>query len=90
MHPLAAGGPGKGGRPAVVDAIPAIHLQSLRHTGAMLQLVAGVHPKIVQERLGHQTISITLDTYLQARTTNHATRSRHGPRQPDLRRMNQH
>ena len=23
----------------------------------------GVHPKVVQERLGHSTISITLDTY---------------------------
>jgi integrase len=23
----------------------------------------GVHPKIVQERLGHSTIAITLDTY---------------------------
>jgi integrase len=26
---------------------------------------AGVHPKVVQERLGHATISITLDTYSQ-------------------------
>jgi integrase len=26
-------------------------------------LAAGVHPKIVQERLGHATIAITLDTY---------------------------
>ena len=27
-------------------------------------LKQGVHPKIVQERLGHSTISITLDTYI--------------------------
>jgi len=26
-------------------------------------LKAGTHPKIVQERLGHASISITLDTY---------------------------
>jgi integrase len=28
-------------------------------------LKQGIHPKVVQERLGHSTISITLDTYLQ-------------------------
>ena len=28
-----------------------------------LMLKQGVHPKIVQERLGHASISITLDTY---------------------------
>lgn len=60
---------GAGGRPAAVDTIPLIHLHSLRHTSATLQLVAGVHPKIVQERLGHQTISITLDTYSHALPT---------------------
>jgi integrase len=26
-------------------------------------LRAGVHPRIVQERLGHANVSITLDTY---------------------------
>ena len=35
----------------------------LRHTAATLMLAAGVHPKIVSERLGHATVSITLDTY---------------------------
>jgi integrase len=35
----------------------------LRHTCATLLLSKGVHPKIVQELLGHSTISITLDTY---------------------------
>jgi len=28
-----------------------------------MMLAAGVHPKIVQERLGHSSIAITLDTY---------------------------
>lgn len=35
----------------------------LRHTTASLLLLAGIHPKVVQERLGHSAISITLDTY---------------------------
>ncbi|CAN5493137.1 hypothetical protein BH24DEI1_BH24DEI1_09520 [soil metagenome] len=35
----------------------------LRHTHATLLLKAGVHPKIVSERLGHSNISLTLDTY---------------------------
>ena len=35
----------------------------LRHTCATLLLTRGVHPKIVQELLGHSSISITLDTY---------------------------
>ncbi len=43
--------------------LPRIRLHDLRHTSATLALVAGVHPKIVQERLGHATISMTLDTY---------------------------
>ena len=33
------------------------------HTHATLALRAGIHPKVVSERLGHATISITLDTY---------------------------
>ena len=35
----------------------------MRHTAATLLLLQGVHPKVVQERLGHATISMTLDTY---------------------------
>jgi integrase len=42
---------------------PKLSLHGLRHTWATLALSAGVHPKVVQERLGHSTISITLDTY---------------------------
>jgi len=40
-----------------------VRLHDLRHTHASLMLRQGVHPKIVQERLGHSTISVTLDTY---------------------------
>lgn len=35
----------------------------LRHTAATIWLLKGIHPKIVQEALGHSTITITLDTY---------------------------
>ena len=38
-------------------------LHDLRHSHATLMLKAGVHPKIVSERLGHSSIRITLDTY---------------------------
>ncbi len=40
-----------------------IRLHDARHTHASLMLRQGVHPKIVQERLGHASIQITLDTY---------------------------
>lgn len=40
-----------------------ITLHGLRHTWATLALRAGVHPKVVQERLGHSTISVTLNIY---------------------------
>ncbi|MGI8727762.1 MAG: tyrosine-type recombinase/integrase [Solirubrobacterales bacterium] len=46
--------------------LPKIRLHDLRHTHATLALQAGVHPKVVQERLGHATISITLDVYSHA------------------------
>jgi integrase len=43
--------------------LPKIRLHDLRHTHATLPLRAGVHPRVVQERLGHANVSITLDTY---------------------------
>jgi integrase len=46
--------------------LPMIRLHDLRHTHATLALAAGVHPKVVQERLGHANIAITLDTYSHA------------------------
>lgn len=38
-------------------------LHSLRHTWATLALEQGIHPRVVQERLGHSTIAITLGIY---------------------------
>jgi integrase len=43
--------------------LPHIRFHDLRHTCATLLLSKGVHPKFVQELLGHATISITLDRY---------------------------
>jgi integrase len=43
--------------------LPEIRFHDLRHTAATLLLLDGVHPKVVQERLGHSKIGITLDTY---------------------------
>jgi integrase len=57
--------------------LPRIRIHDLRHTAATHLLRRGVHPKVVQELLGHSTISLTLDTYshvapsLQAEVANH-------------------
>ena len=42
---------------------PEIRFHDLRHTAATLMLQQGVHPKVVQERLGHADIALTLNTY---------------------------
>jgi integrase len=46
--------------------LPVIRLHDLRHTHATLSMQAGVHVKIVSERLGHSSVTITLDTYSHA------------------------
>lgn len=43
--------------------LPRIRFHDLRHTCATLLLGRSVHPKYVQELLGHANIAITLDTY---------------------------
>ena len=43
--------------------LPDMRLYDLRHTCATLLLSAGENPKVVSERLGHSTITLTLDTY---------------------------
>lgn len=43
--------------------MPQLRLHDLRHIHATMMLKAGIHPRIVQERLGHSTIATTLDIY---------------------------
>lgn len=43
--------------------INGVRFHDIRHSHASLMLKQGIHPKIVQERLGHSTIAVTLDTY---------------------------
>lgn len=43
--------------------LPDIRFHDLRHSTATLLLSKGVHPKVVQEILGHSEISMTLDIY---------------------------
>ena len=43
--------------------LPPLSLHGLRHTWASLALQAGVPAKVVQERLGHASVAITLDIY---------------------------
>ena len=56
--------------------LPLIRLNDLRHTAATLLLLSGVHPKVVSEKLGHSSVSITLNLYshvlpdMQASATN--------------------
>ena len=42
---------------------PEVRLHDARHSHASLMLAQGVHPKVVSERLGHNSVSLTLDVY---------------------------
>ena len=44
-------------------ALPTLTVHGLRHSHASIALRAGVHPKVVQERLGHSSIAMTMDRY---------------------------
>jgi integrase len=43
--------------------LPVVRFHDLRHSHATALLADGIHPKIAQERLGHATISTTMDLY---------------------------
>ncbi len=43
--------------------LPHMRFHDLRHSHATFMLSAGVHPKVVSERLGHSSVAFTLDTY---------------------------
>jgi integrase len=62
--PLEQGGVWKHWRAALDKAnLPPIRRHDLRHTAATLRLQAGANVKVVQELLGHSSITLTLDTY---------------------------
>lgn len=50
--------------PAVEKAgLAPLRIHDLRHTGVALAIAAGAHPKAIQERLGHASITTTLNVY---------------------------
>jgi integrase len=51
--------------PTVLKAakLPKVRFHDLRHSCATLLLSLGVHPKLVQETLGHSSYQLTMDTY---------------------------
>jgi integrase len=57
--------------------LPHVRIHDLRHTTATHLLRRGVHPKVVQELLGHSTISLTLDTYSHVAPALHAEVANH-------------
>jgi integrase len=57
--------------------LPLLRPHDLRHTAATLLLQRGVHPKVVQELLGHSTITLTLDTYSHVAPALHAEVANH-------------
>ena len=50
-------------RLAKAAGLPAMPFHSLRHTHATLMLQADVPAKVVQERLGHSSIGVTINIY---------------------------
>jgi len=49
--------------------LPDIRVHDLRHSAATLLLSMGIHPKAVQELLGHSSIAVTMDVYSHAMPT---------------------
>jgi len=51
-------------RPLLARAgLPPIRFHDLRHSYASIALARGLHPKVVQEAMGHSTIAVTMDLY---------------------------
>jgi integrase len=52
-----------------LQGVPRVRFHDLRHSHATQLLGAGIHPKVAQERLGHSSISVTMDLYSHASET---------------------
>jgi integrase len=59
-------------RALATAGLPTMRVHDLRHTAATILLTAGIHPKVVQEMLGHSTIGATLDIYSHVAPALHA------------------
>jgi integrase len=59
-------------RRVTAGGLPSLPLKNLRHTHATILLANGVPPKVIQERLGHADITITLRVYAHAIPAMHA------------------
>jgi integrase len=90
-------------KPTVRQTLPehlhGVRFHDLRHSNAALLIAEGGHPKAIQQRLGHSSVTVTLDRYghlfpslddaladaLNAtyRTTQDARRSLSGPAADD-------
>ena len=51
------------GKVAKMMGLKGFRLHDLRHSHASLMIKAGVQPKVISERLGHSSISVTMDIY---------------------------
>lgn len=47
----------------VVGEDAGLRVHDLRHTSVSLLIELGAHPKVIQERLGHSSITVTMDVY---------------------------
>jgi integrase len=56
------------GEVATKAGVPGLSFHSLRHSHATMLASLGVHPKVVQDRLGHSTSRMTSDVYTHATT----------------------
>ena len=68
----ASGVSGQFHRALVQTGLPNVRVHDLRHTAATHLLTRGVHSKVVQDLLGHSTITLTLDTYSHVSPALHA------------------
>lgn len=50
-------------RALAAAGLPRVRTHDLRHTAATYLLSQGVHPKVVQDLLGHSSITLTMNTY---------------------------
>ncbi len=63
FRPTVVGDPENGIPAALPERLHGLRFHDLRHTCASLLIAEGAHPKLIQERLGHSSITITLDRY---------------------------